>query len=118
MTRIVDPPNSSLEAAILDQSIADKAKSERPSEVSHLCVDPLHAARELDDLADWLRSHINDADVPAGAIFAALWLKSLIGLPETKHKIPTRHIPAVVWAVDDWAEVLASHRESFGTFYV
>lgn len=64
---------------------------------------------ELDDLVDWLDSHISEDDWPLMTEDAMQWLCTLE--PGT-HDIADKHVEAIEFGIEDWLDVLSNYEDS------
>jgi hypothetical protein len=64
---------------------------------------------ELDDLIDWMHSHICEDDWPLMTEDAEQWLCTLG--PGT-HDIPDKHVVPIEYAIEDWLDVLSNYDDS------
>lgn len=75
---------------------------------------------ELDDLSVWLELHPDDVtlEIRFEAIdFLHQTIEAVSTFPSTVY-VPTHLVDAIDGVIEDWAEVLAAHDESFETHLI
>lgn len=75
----------------------------------------IHSDEELGDLIEWSAAHPpEDGDAGYPPELTA-WLLSLADFPPASHGVPPELIERLDALLDDWSEVLSSHREELHT---